>query len=52
VEAAVAAARAAVVHSEFLVGSEIIPAPHADLRRWLGRDLLGDLPPFDGFPEG
>lgn len=52
VEAAVAAARAAVAHSEFLVGSEVIPAPHADLRRWLGRALLGDTPPFDGPAEG
>lgn len=51
VEAAVAAARAAVVHAEFLVGSEIIPAPHGDLQLWLARELLGDRPPFDGPPE-
>jgi microcompartment protein CcmL/EutN len=50
VEAAVAAAAAAVDVSEFLLGTEIIPAPHNDLRQWLGRQLRDDSPPFDAPP--
>lgn len=52
VEAAVAAARAAVEQPEFLVGSEVIAAPHGDVRRWLARDLAGDADDFDPPPEG
>mgnify|MGYP001030102595 CR=1 FL=1 len=51
VEAGVAAARAAVEHEEFLVATEVIAAPHADLRAWLGRDLAGDALPADPPPE-
>ncbi len=51
VEAAVEAAARAVEHKEFLVNTEIIPSPHADLRDWLDRELAGDLPAFDG-PRG
>jgi hypothetical protein len=32
---------------EFLVGTEIIPSPHRDLRHWLERPLKDDVPPFD-----
>ena len=51
VEAGVAAAARAVEHAEFLVGTEVISAPHGDLRNWLSRGLLDDTPPFDP-PEG
>ena len=51
VEAAVSAAEAAVEVPEFLVGTEVIPAPHRDLGAWLGRPLREDRPPLDGPPE-
>ncbi len=51
VEAGVAAAARAVEHAEFLVGTEVISAPHRDLRNWLDRGLRDDSPPFDP-PEG
>ena len=47
VEAAVAAGAAAVAHREFLVNTEVIAAPHADLKSWMDRELAGDRPPFD-----
>ncbi len=50
VEAGVAAAAAAVDLPEFLLGTEVIPSPHRDLRVWLGRRLGGDRPPFDTEP--
>ena len=51
VEAGVQAAAAAVDFPEFLVATEVIASPHADLKEWLGRRLRGDLPPFDS-PAG
>jgi microcompartment protein CcmL/EutN len=47
VQAGVSAAKAAVDHPEFLIRTEVIPLPHKDLRQWLERHLLDDLPPFD-----
>ena len=41
------AAETAVEVAEFLVGTEVIPAPHKDLQHWLGRQLRDDLSPFD-----
>lgn len=50
VEAGVEAAAAAVAEPQFLLGTEVIPSLHEDLRRWLGRQLRDDLAPFDPPP--
>ncbi|MFH1845485.1 MAG: BMC domain-containing protein [bacterium] len=50
VEAGVEAAAAAVDIPEFLLGREVIPAVHEDVRHWLGRRLREDDPPFDPVP--
>jgi microcompartment protein CcmL/EutN len=50
VEAGVAAATQAVDFPEFLLRTDVIPSVHADLKRWLGRELRHDGLPFDPIP--